>query len=139
MNNPVYYLILIFLIIYIISPWDLHPHFIDDLIASGVLWYLWLKKKKQWGQRSNHYANSQSQGNGRTRPDSNLGLEDAYRLVGLTPNASWEEVQKAYKEKVAKSHPDKVAHLSEELQQKAKELTLQLNKVIDIIRRHKKV
>lgn len=138
MKSSVYYLILILLIIYIISPWDLHPHFIDDLIAFGVLWYLWLKKKKQWGQRSNYYSSSQAQRNGRARTDSSLGLEDAYRLMGTTPNASWEEAQKAYKEKVAKSHPDKVAHLSEELQNKAKELTLQLNKAIDVIRQHKK-
>jgi DnaJ-class molecular chaperone len=59
--------------------------------------------------------------------------------LGVNPDASWEEVQKAYKEKIAKSHPDKVAHLSDELQNKAKELTLQLNKAIDIIRRYKNV
>ncbi len=57
--------------------------------------------------------------------------------MGVNPDASWEEVQKAYKDKIAKSHPDKVAHLSEELQNKAKELTLKLNQAIDIIRRHK--
>jgi DnaJ like chaperone protein len=59
--------------------------------------------------------------------------------LGLNPDASWEEAQKAYKEKIVKSHPDKVAHLSEELQKKAKGLTLQLNKAIDIIKSYKKV
>jgi DnaJ-domain-containing protein 1 len=46
-------------------------------------------------------------------------------------------VQKAYKDKMAKSHPDKVAHLSEELQKKAKELTLEINKAYNIIKSHK--
>ncbi len=46
---------------------------------------------------------------------------------------------KAYKNKMTKSHPDKVSHLSEELQEKARELTLRINQAIDIIKQHKKI
>ncbi len=56
-------------------------------------------------------------------------------MLGVDPNASWEEINKAYKEKISKSHPDKVSHLSEELQEKARELTLKLNQALDIIKR----
>ncbi len=138
-KNLVFYLLLIILIIYIISPWDIHPHFFDDLGAFGLLYYLWRKYKKYKRAGSYYNSKTQSQENKKKEPYVDLGLEEAYGLLGVNPDASWEEVQKAYKEKIAKSHPDKVAHLSEELQNKAKELTLQLNKSIDIIRRYKNV
>ena len=138
-RNLVFYFLLIILIIYIISPWDIHPHFFDDLGAFGLLYYLWRKYKKYKRAGSYYYSKTQSQENKKKEPYVDLGLEEAYGLLGVNPDASWEEVQKAYKEKIAKSHPDKVAHLSEELQNKAKELTLKLNKAVDIIRRYKNV
>jgi hypothetical protein len=139
MSNFSLYLLLIILIIYIISPWDIHPHFFDDLGALGILYYLWRKYKKYKRPGSYYYSKNKSRGKEKNEPDDNLDLEDAYGLLGLKPDASWEEVQKAYKEKIAKSHPDKVAHLSEELQKKAEELTLKLNNALDIIRCHKNV
>lgn len=138
MKNLVFIILMIILIIYIISPWDAHPHFFDDLIASGLLFRLWYMYRKHKRQRDYYYSHSQSQENRKSEPNVGLDLEEAYRLLGVSPNASLEEIQKAYKEKVAKSHPDKVAHLSEELQKKAKELTLKFNTAIDIIRRYKK-
>lgn len=139
MTKFVFYLLLIILIIYIISPWDIHPHYFDDVAAFGILYYLWRKYKKYKRPGSYYYSKNKSQENKRYASRGDLDLEDAYSLLGLNPDASWEEVQKAYKDKIVKSHPDKVAHLSDELQKKAKELTLELNKAIDIIRRYKKV
>jgi DnaJ like chaperone protein len=66
-----------------------------------------------------------------------MTLDEAYRVIGVRTDASWEEISKAYKEKMSKSHPDKVSHLSEELQKKAEELTLRLNEAFEFIRRHK--
>ncbi len=138
MKKLIFYLILIFLVIYIISPLDFLPHFIDDLFAFGLLWYMWRRRLRQGRQWSRYYSNTQSQESKRSGTGGDLDLGEACRLLGVNPNTSLDEIQKAYKEKVAKSHPDKVAHLSEELQMKAKELTLQLNKAIDVIRQHKK-
>ena len=45
---------------------------------------------------------------------------------------------KAYKDKMTKSHPDKVSHLSKALQDKAQELTLELNAAYDLIKKYKK-
>lgn len=137
MKNLVFYLLVIFLIIYIISPWDIHPHFFDDLGAFGILYYLWRNYKKHKRAGSYYYSKTPSQGSEKRKSNAGLDLKEAYGLLGVNPDASWEEVQKAYKEKITKSHPDKVAHLGEELQNKAKELTLKLNQAIDIIRRHK--
>ncbi len=66
-----------------------------------------------------------------------MSLDESYKLLNVSSDASLSEVQKAYKEKMAKSHPDKVAHLSEELQKKAKELALEINKAYNNIKRCK--
>ena len=67
-----------------------------------------------------------------------MSLEEAYKLLNVNPDAPWGEVQSAYKERMAMSHPDKVSHLGEELQEKARELTVEINKAYNIIKRYKK-
>ena len=137
MGNASYYIWLIVLLIYIISPLDLFPGFFDDLIAIGLLYYLSYRKTARGKQGTYSHGNTrhnsgsqfQQQGTGR------LSLEDAYRTLGLSPNASWNEVKKAYKEKISKCHPDKVSHLNEELQEKAEELTLRLNNTLEVIKK----
>ncbi|OHC01639.1 MAG: hypothetical protein A3H23_09450 [Planctomycetes bacterium RIFCSPLOWO2_12_FULL_40_19] len=137
MTKFTFYILIIILIIYIVSPLDLHPLIFDDLIASGVLYYIWQKFTKQKGQR-NYYSRGRSQTNTKAKPYSEMSLEEAHRRLHVRSDAPWEEVQKAYKERMAKSHPDKVSHLSEELQKKAKDLTLEINKAYNIIKSYKK-
>ncbi len=138
MSNTAYYIWLIILLIYIISPLDLFPGFFDDLIALGVLYYLTYKRATRNKQRgySAHSSHSYSGSRSYHQQDDeqNLSLKEAYRTIGVPPGASWEEVKRAYKDKIAKCHPDKVSHLSVELQEKAKELTLKLNNVLEIIK-----
>jgi DnaJ-class molecular chaperone with C-terminal Zn finger domain len=136
MNKYKFYFLITILIIYIISPLDLFPFVFDDLIASGFLFYFWRKFKNQKSQK-NYYSGSRSQTNIKTEPDGSVSLDKSYKLLNVGPDATLSEVKKAYKEKMAKSHPDKVAHLSEELQKKAKELTLEINKAYNIIKSHK--
>ena len=133
MNNYKFYFIIIILIIYIISPLDLHPFVFDDLTAFGFLYYFWRKFKNQTNQKS-YYSRGQSQTNIKTEPDGSMSLNESYRLLNVSPDAPLSEVQKAYKEKMAKSHPDKVAHLGEELQEKARKLTVEINKAYNIIK-----
>ncbi len=136
MSKYTLYFLIILLIIYIVSPLDLHPFVFDDLIAFGFLYYYWRKFKKQKSQR-NYYSKGRPQAHTKTNPDGQMSLDESYRLLNVGPDASWSEVQKAYKEKMAKSHPDKVAHLGEELQEKAKELTIKINKAYNIIKSYK--
>lgn len=136
MTKFTYCILIIILIIYIVSPLDLHPLIFDDLIASGVLYYIWQKFIKQKGQR-NYYARGRSQANTKMEYGNEMSLEEAHRRLHVSADAPWEEVQKAYKERMAKSHPDKVSHLSEELQKKAEDLTLEINKAYNIIKRYK--
>lgn len=130
------YLWIIILALYILSPLDAHPLFLDDLIASGILFYYLhknLKKKPSQGFRYAH-GNEQRKTGG---SDTAMNLDKAYDTLGIDRNSSWEEVKTAYKDKIKKSHPDKVTHLSRELQDKAKELTLRLNHAFDTIKRFK--
>lgn len=136
MNKNKLYFLIIILIIYIISPLDLHPFGFDDLIALGFLIYFWRKIKNLKSQK-NYSSKGKSKDNIRNGHDGQMGLEEAYRLLNVSPDASWSDVQRAYKEKMAKSHPDKVAHLGKELQDKAKELTVEINKAYNIIKHYK--
>ena len=71
-------------------------------------------------------------------PGGPLTIEEAYGKLGVGPNATLDEISKAYKDKMRMSHPDKVNHLGEELQEKAKELTLKLNEAYELIKKYKK-
>ena len=46
-------------------------------------------------------------------------LEDAYRVLGLHPDASDEEVRQAYKRMARENHPDRVASLGEDIRRAA--------------------
>ena len=141
MTNFLSYLWPVLIAIYIISPFDLHPLFLDDLIAAGFMFYMMYrnaKRKKQQQQYYDYSRQSQSSNQSQTEAKGPLTLDDACRMLGVSSNASLDDIAKAYKEKMIKSHPDKVSHLSEELQEKAKELTLKLNEAYDLIKKYKK-
>jgi DnaJ like chaperone protein len=45
----------------------------------------------------------------------------AYKILEISPNATDEEVKKAYRTMAKKFHPDRLSHLGEEYQKAAKE------------------
>jgi DnaJ-domain-containing protein 1 len=53
---------------------------------------------------------------------------DPWRILGVPPGASADEVARAYREGVKQYHPDRVAHLGEELQRVAHRRTLELQR-----------
>ena len=46
-------------------------------------------------------------------------VDDAYRVLGLTPDASDDEVRQAYKRMARENHPDRVASLGEDIRRQA--------------------
>ena len=48
-------------------------------------------------------------------------VDSDYKVLGVDPTASDEEVKKAYRKMAIKFHPDKVAQMGEEYQKGAKE------------------
>lgn len=141
MGKILSYLWLVLLALYIISPLDAHPLFIDDLLASGVLFWLLYKntqqKRQQQDYRTRFSSSGQSHQSAESEQKRSLTLDEAYSIFDAESDTPFEEIKKRYKEKIAQSHPDKVSHLSKELQEKARELTLQLNNALDIIKKHR--
>lgn len=62
-------------------------------------------------------------------------LEAAYAALETTPDASDEEIKKAYRKMAVKYHPDKVAYLGEDLKNQANEKFQQLNTAYEKIKK----
>lgn len=60
-------------------------------------------------------------------------LDNAYKVLGVSPNATDNEVRRAYKKLVLQYHPDKVAHLGEDVKANATRKLQEINKARDII------
>jgi DnaJ like chaperone protein len=58
-----------------------------------------------------------------------------YKVLGLEPNATDEEVKKAYRQMAVRYHPDKVAQMGEEYQKGAKEKFQKVQEAYDNIRK----
>ena len=133
------YIAIIISLIYILRLGFVFPSFWDELIAFGVLLYLTLKVSKPYPRikkRTTYYYHRNHNAYSEPPPvnkQGHLTLTEAYKVLGLLPGASVDDVKKAYKEKIFKNHPDKVSHLSEELQEKAKELTVLINESYSLI------
>ena len=61
--------------------------------------------------------------------------ESAYKILEITPQATDEEVRKAYKRMAIKHHPDKVSHLGEDVQKAANDKFKEVNSAYDQIKK----
>lgn len=72
-------------------------------------------------------------------PEEGHGSEgataDPYKVLGLSPDASDAELKEAYRRAISANHPDKVAHLSPEIQRFAEARTKAIQAAYDSIRR----
>ena len=80
-----------------------------------------------WPKRSPGQANS-----GSAAPDSHLdapsGTSTAWHeVLGVSPDATAEDIRQAYSLQMSKYHPDKVAELGPEIQSVARQMTQRLN------------
>ena len=60
-------------------------------------------------------------------------LDDAYKVLGISPNATDDEVRKAYKKMALQNHPDRVAHLGEDVKNAATKKMQEINKAKETI------
>ncbi len=58
----------------------------------------------------------------------------AYQILEVSPDASDDELKKAYRELAKKYHPDKVSHLGEEVKMAAEEKFTRLNAAYEAVK-----
>lgn len=74
------------------------------------------------------------QSNSRQSVSSGPSLDDCYKILEVSPDASDEEVKKAYRAAALKYHPDRVSHLGEDMRKKAEETFAKVNQAYDKIK-----
>jgi len=67
----------------------------------------------------------------------NGAQKNYYSVLGISPNASKEEIKKAYRQMAGQYHPDKVSHLGKELVEFASEKFREINTAYNHIRKEK--
>lgn len=60
-------------------------------------------------------------------------LDDAYKVLGLTPDATDDQVRKAYRKMVIQHHPDKVSNLGDDVKEAATRKLQEINKAKEMI------
>ena len=65
--------------------------------------------------------------------DGSTNLEAAYKVLEISPNATDDEVRKAYKKLALKHHPDRVATLGEDVKRAAEKKLQEINAAKDLI------
>ena len=76
-----------------------------------------------WPKRSPGQTNS-----GSAAPDAPGGTSTAWHeVLGVSPDATAEDIRQAYSLQMSKYHPDKVAELGPEIQRLAQQMTQRLN------------
>lgn len=86
------------------------------------------------GGYSGSYGGYYDQSSSRRSVNSGPSLDDCYKILEVSPDASDEEVKKAYRTAALKYHPDRVNHLGEDMRKKAEETFAKVNEAYDKIK-----
>jgi len=79
------------------------------------------------------YGGSRRNGGNGSASSTETSLEDAYRILGVSPSATNDEVKAAYRKMALKHHPDKVAALGEDVRKAAEKKFQEINDAKDRI------
>jgi uncharacterized membrane protein YkvA (DUF1232 family) len=114
-------------LLYLVIPWDfdfipIAGRLDDLLILFLALNYAWKRKK------ASHEMPAGGEEAGEERETVEEEERDPYRLLGVEKGASEEQVRKAYRDLLARYHPDRLHHLGEEFRLIAARKTVALNR-----------
>ena len=131
-------------VLYLVFPRDLIPDFlgrglglIDDVSLIALLTYLYRNQLRKYTARATRESGrrSEREHSSRAGADPSESPFDPYQVLGVDASASGEEIHAAYKARMREYHPDKVAHLGEELQQVAHRKALEIQRAYERLRK----
>jgi DnaJ like chaperone protein len=103
---------------------------------------MFMSNGQQWtgntsyGNGGNAYGgNSYSGGYSGTTRSSYANLDNDYKILEVSPDASDTELKKAYRAAAMKHHPDKVNHLGENIRKVAEEKFVKINQAYERIKK----
>ncbi len=126
-------------VIYFLLPFDLVPDFlgipgrIDDVVAMVLLAWFYRNHVRQYiatglGHGAAGRPADADSGRGSPAEAKHAKAFDAYEVLGVARSASSDAIQAAYRARMKEYHPDKVAHLGEELQKLAHEKSQEIQR-----------
>ncbi len=123
-------------VVYLVFPRDLIPDFLgrglgllDDLLLIGLLTYFYRKHLRRFVREARENGTRDwGEPSGRAQAAASERPFDPYKVLGIAPSASRETIQAAYKARMHEYHPDKVAHLGEDLQKLAHRKALEIQR-----------
>ena len=68
-----------------------------------------------------------------SRPTNNRNIEKAYKILGISPSATDDEVKAAYRKMALKHHPDRVSALGDDIRKAAEKKFQEINEAKDQI------
>ena len=122
-------------ILYFLLPYDLLSDFmglpgrVDDIaLMAGLAWFYWKQQRRRAvsGEAQESTAGGSDQRRSGASPQSERF--DPHEVLGVSASASSETIRSAYRARMKEYHPDKVAHLGEELQKLAHEKSQQFQR-----------
>ncbi len=137
-------------IVYLLLPRDLFPDFlgrglglVDDLaLIAALVWFYRRRLRHLEAPEAGPSAERGDRGEQRSRSPHESETEppdetpsSPYAVLGVPRSASQEEIRAAYRARMLDYHPDRVAHLGEDLQRLAQRKTLEIQGAFERLRK----
>ncbi len=127
-------------VVYLVLPRDLlfdfagrGLGFADDLALAALLY--WYYRKRQRDMASGRPEEEPRRERTEAPPSPGEAPRDPHEVLGIPATASADEVQSAYRARMREYHPDKVAHLGEELQKLAHRKAQEIQEAYETLRK----
>ncbi len=85
------------------------------------------KENNNFYKKQSRQNNEKKQSDNSQKTDTDLDLKSASATLGISEQATIEQIKAAYKQKIRQYHPDKVQNLGEDIREVAAKKTIEIN------------